>query len=61
MIITYAQKNKFMPNMVELKTKCLEMKIDKESYESDIEWLNDFKYDLTIKDLGLEEIKDYKV
>lgn len=61
MIITYAQKHKFMPSMVQLKQKCLEMTKDKESYASDAEWLNEFKHDVLLKDLELEEMTDYKV
>ena len=60
MILTYAQKNKFIPSMVQLKQKCLGM-INKKSFASDKEWLNEFKYDLTLKDLGLDEMADYKV
>ena len=56
-IIVFLQKEKVVPTMLQLKEKWMEMK----KLDSDEDWPKNFTYDLTLEDLGLPKMEDYKV
>ena len=57
----YLQKMKMLPSMTQLQAKCKEMQKIREDYAKDTDWLYDFNHDLTLEDLGLQQMEDFKV